>query len=98
MLVTLLALFAEIERDFISLRTKEALAAKKAQGLMLGKPKGTIQFSLYDKDRQRSEELLSLGVPQKRMIEGHLEDGTIKSFSYYIRTRGLQEVKKYLKP
>jgi len=31
-MVTLLALFAEIERDLVSLRTKEALAAKKAQG------------------------------------------------------------------
>jgi DNA invertase Pin-like site-specific DNA recombinase len=29
-MVTLLALFAEIERDFISLRTKEAFASKKA--------------------------------------------------------------------
>lgn len=53
---------------------------------------------MYDKDRQRIEELLSLGVPQKRIIEGHLKYGTTKSFSYYIRTRGLQEVKKYLKP
>lgn len=64
---TLLALLAEIERDFISLRTKEALAAKKAQGLMVGKPKGTIQSSVYDKDRQRIEELLSLGVPRNAL-------------------------------
>ncbi|HQU27780.1 MAG: recombinase family protein [Nitrospira sp.] len=88
-MVTLLALFAEIERDFISLRTKEALAAKKAAGVILGKPKGAIQKSMYDKDRARIEELLSLGVPQKRIIEHHLQYGTTKSLSYYIRTRGL---------
>lgn len=90
-MVTLLALFAEIERDFISLRTKEALASKKAQGVILGKPKGTIQASIYDKDRGRIEELLSLGVPQKRIIERHLQYGTTKSISYYIRTRELKK-------
>jgi len=88
-MVTLLALFAEIERDFISLRTKEALAAKKAAGVILGKPKGAIQKSMYDKDRARIEELLQHGVPQKRIIEMHLGYGTTKSLSYYIRTRGL---------
>ena len=89
-MVTLLALFAEIERDFVSLRTKEALAAKKAQGVVLGKPKGTIQSSMYDKDKERIQELLSIGVPQKRIVENHLGYGTTKSLSYYIRTRGLR--------
>jgi DNA invertase Pin-like site-specific DNA recombinase len=88
--VTLLALFAEIERDFISHRTKEALAAKKAQGVVLGKPKGTIQSSMYDKDKERIRELLALGVPQKRIVEAHLGYGTPKSLSYYIRTRKLR--------
>ncbi len=37
--VTLFSLFAELERDLISLRTKEALAAKKAQGIKLGSKK-----------------------------------------------------------
>lgn len=90
-MVTLLALFAEIERDFISLRTKEALAAKKAQGVVLGKPKGTIQASMYDKDRERIEELLLLGVPQKHIVESHLGYGTTKSLSYYIRTRRIRK-------
>ncbi|MFT5197013.1 MAG: DNA invertase Pin-like site-specific DNA recombinase [Candidatus Promineifilaceae bacterium] len=89
-MVTLLALFSEIERDFISLRTKEALAAKKAQGVVLGKPKGTIQSSMYDKDKERIQELLSLGVPQNRIVEAHLGYGTSKSLSYYIRTRQLK--------
>lgn len=88
-MVTFLALFAEIERDFISLRTKEALATKKAQGVTLGKPKGTIQSSMYDKDKEKIQELLALGVPQKRISETHLGYGTTKSLSYYIRTRGL---------
>ncbi|MEE8251795.1 MAG: recombinase family protein [Gemmatimonadales bacterium] len=97
-MVTLLALFAEIERDFISIRTKEALAAKKAQGVVLGKPKGTIQSSMYDKDRERIQELLRYGVPQKQIIERHLGYGTTKSLSYYIQTRGLRNPTEKIKP
>jgi DNA invertase Pin-like site-specific DNA recombinase len=90
-MVTFLALFAEIERDFISIRTKEALATRKAQGVTLGKPKGTIQSSMYDKDRERIQELLLLGIPQTRIVEVHLGYGTPKSLSYYVRTRGLRK-------
>jgi len=38
--LNVLAMVAEIERDLISSRTKEALRAKKAQGIKLGRPKG----------------------------------------------------------
>ena len=93
-----MALFAEIERDFISLRTKEALAAKKAQRIVLGNPKGTIQSSMYDKDRERIKELLSLGVPQKRIVQQHLRYGTTKSLSYYIRTCKLRNQVNNPKP
>ena len=34
------AMAAEIERDLISQRTKEALRVKKANGMILGRPKG----------------------------------------------------------
>jgi DNA invertase Pin-like site-specific DNA recombinase len=38
---TVLELTAEIEWEFISTRTVEALARRKAQGLPLGRPKGS---------------------------------------------------------
>ena len=37
---TVPGLVSEIERDFISARTKEALAKRKADGMVLGRPKG----------------------------------------------------------
>ena len=61
----------------------------EADGVRLGKPKGAIQKSMYDKDRARIEALLQHGVPQKRIIEMHLRSGTTKSLSYFIRTRDL---------
>ena len=39
-LATIIGLAAEIERDLISRRTKEAVARKKAEGIVLGRPKG----------------------------------------------------------
>lgn len=40
------SLAAQLERDFISLRTTEALAAKKAQGVKLGRPQGVGKSKL----------------------------------------------------
>lgn len=90
-MITLFSLFAELERDLISLRTKEALAAKKAQGIQLGKPKGTLQTSVYDKDRSRIVELLRLGLSARKIARQHLTYGHPSSLSYYISTRKLRE-------
>jgi DNA invertase Pin-like site-specific DNA recombinase len=68
-MITLFSLFAELERDMISLRTKEALAAKKAQGINLGKPKGTIQKSKFDKDVEKIKELLGYGLSANKMAK-----------------------------
>src|SRR5579863_9778730 len=40
------AMASEIERDLISKRTKEALVAKKASGVQLGRPKGVGKSKL----------------------------------------------------
>lgn len=66
-MITLFSLFSELERDLISLRTKEALATKKAQGIKLGKPKGTIQNSKFDKDVVKIKELLELGLSVRKI-------------------------------
>ena len=44
-MVTLFGLFAEIERDLIAERTKEGLAAARAKGRRIGRPKGALGIS-----------------------------------------------------
>jgi DNA invertase Pin-like site-specific DNA recombinase len=67
--LTMFSLFSELERDLISLRTKEALASKKREGQILGKPKGTIQKSKFDKDAERIKELLGYGLSMRKMAK-----------------------------
>lgn len=55
---------AEIERDLISQRTKEALRFKKEQGIALGRPKGPGKSKL-DAFRPEIEGLLANGSTQK---------------------------------
>lgn len=50
-MATMLGLAAEIERDFVSMRTIEALAARKAAGQVLGRPKGPAEHLRLDKVR-----------------------------------------------
>lgn len=55
---------AEIERDLISKRTSEALRAKKAMGIPLGRPKGPGKSKL-DQYKPEIEALLANGSTQK---------------------------------
>jgi DNA invertase Pin-like site-specific DNA recombinase len=64
-MITLFGLFAEIERDLISQRTKQGLAAARAKGKLLGRPKGTGKSKLD---------------PFKLEIEALLQNGSSKTF------------------
>ncbi len=55
---------SEIERDLISKRTRESLAAKKLSGVKLGKPTGPGKSKL-DQFRPEIEALLLNGSSQK---------------------------------
>lgn len=88
-MITLLSLFGELERDFVSIRTKEALKAKKAQGVILGKPKGTVQKSKFDNDKDKIQELLKLGL-SVRKISKFLGYTNHIGLNTYINTRNLK--------
>lgn len=60
---TIFALVAQIERDLISMRTIEALHAKKASGVKLGRPKGRGKSKL-DEIREEILKLVELKVPK----------------------------------
>jgi DNA invertase Pin-like site-specific DNA recombinase len=62
---TILGLAAEIEREFISMRTKEALAKRKAAGMTLGRPKGKAQHTKLDEHEQQIREYLEKGVNKR---------------------------------
>ena len=60
---TIFALVAQIERDLISLRTIEALHAKKANGAKLGRPNGRGKSKL-DEYQEEILKLVDLQVPK----------------------------------
>lgn len=59
------ALSAEIERNLISQRTREALARRRSLGKRLGRPNGRLVKSKLDNYEQEIFELLELGYKQK---------------------------------
>jgi len=65
---TIFGLVAQIERELISQRTKEALQAKKAQGIKLGRPSGKGKSQL-DNYRDEIFALLSAGVPKTKVAK-----------------------------
>ncbi len=86
-LITVFSMIAELERDFISERTKEGLNARKAKGIKLGKPKGILQSSMYDKDVDKILHLYQLGVPIRKIIKTHICYGKYSSLKEYIDKR-----------
>ena len=89
-MITFFSLFGELERDMVSIRTKEALAAKKAKGIKLGKPIGTIQKSKFDKDLEKIQELLEYKL-SVRKIAKYMGYPNYLSLNKYLNKRKIKE-------
>jgi DNA invertase Pin-like site-specific DNA recombinase len=66
---TVLGLAAEIERDFISSRTKEALAKRKADGMILGRPTGKAKTLALDAHADKIDHYLSLKLDKRAICK-----------------------------
>ncbi len=86
--MNIFASFAQLERDLISSRTKEALRVRKEQGIKLGRKKGQQVKSIFDKHKEKIIELYQLGLSVKK-ISDYISTGTQQSLSQYIKTRGI---------
>jgi DNA invertase Pin-like site-specific DNA recombinase len=63
LLLKIYSYFAEAEREYISIRTKQGLAAARAKGKMLGRPKGSRNKNrVLDPYKEQIKEYLQMGL------------------------------------
>ena len=87
MTVTIFGLMAELERDFVSIRTRMGLEARRAAGVTLGKPVGTRQPCKLDAHAGRVAEARAAGVSVAALsVELGVGRGTMR---HYLRSRQL---------
>jgi DNA invertase Pin-like site-specific DNA recombinase len=90
LLLAIYSYFAQSEREFISIRTKQGLAAAKARGQQLGRPKGSRNKQRpLDIYREQIKAYLHMGLSVaaiRKLVNEHLDDPlTYNSYRYFIR-------------
>ena len=85
-MVTLFGLFSEIERDLISERTKAGLAKARAEGKLLGRPKGNGKSRLDGRELEINE-LLTKKV--SRASIARIMNISNPALNHFIKTRGI---------
>jgi len=91
LLLAIYSYFAESEREYISIRTKQGLAAARAKGVKLGRPKGSKNKKgrVLDAHKAAIKKYLELGVSIgdiAKIINDLLEKPvTYNAFKYFIQ-------------
>ncbi len=85
-MITMFSLFAEIERDLISERTKNGLARAKAEGKIIGRPTGNGKSRL-DGKVDEIKGLLQKKVSKKAIAT--ILDISVPALNHFIRTRNI---------
>ena len=86
-MTTLFALFAELERDLISERTREGLARARSTGKKLGRPKGSLGVSRLDGKEDEIRRFLKLGVSKSAIAK--ITGVSRPTLYHFLGTRGL---------
>ena len=75
-------LSAEIERNLISQRTKEALARKKAEGVFIGRPKGSLSKKVkLTGNEDKIRKYIKQGMSQREIsLKLKVSTGTVNRF------------------
>lgn len=89
LLLAIYSYFAESERDFIALRTKQGLAAARASGQQLGRPKGAkSKQRILDPYKEQIAKYLKLGLDLAailKIINPQLgKPTTYQTLKYYV--------------
>ena len=89
LLLAIYSYFAETEREFISLRTKQGLAAARATGKKLGRPKGSRNKKrVLDPYKEQIQRYLALGLDLasiRKLINPQLERPlSYQAYRYFV--------------
>jgi DNA invertase Pin-like site-specific DNA recombinase len=87
MMIALFGLFADVERDLISERTEEALAAARGKGRLLGRPKGSLGTSKLDGQEREIRTLLEKEVSNASIAK--IVGVSSINLRHFLRTRKL---------
>ena len=82
-------LFAQLERDLVSQRTKHGLAQRRAAGVTLGRPKGSTGKSKLDPHKEQIAFMLKNKAPLSYIARVY--DVTWPTVSNFIKTRKLDK-------
>jgi DNA invertase Pin-like site-specific DNA recombinase len=90
LLLAIYSYFAEAEREFISMRVKQGLAAAKAKGVKLGRPKGSRNKNrVLDPYRDEILKYLQKGIDLasvRKLINPELEQPiSYNSYKYFVK-------------
>lgn len=89
-MATMFALAAEIERDFISSRTKEALAKKKQAGAHLGRPEGPAKSLRLDAHAAKIDEYISKKINKRTIAK--LLDVSPNTLYNWLKSRSPEKI------
>ena len=90
LLLAIYSYFAEAEREYISVRTKQGLAAARASGKKLGRPKGSRnRVRLLDPFREQIKEYLGIGLnlaAVRKIVNRQMErPASYNAYKYFVK-------------